>query len=55
MNEQLDDFMTINDFCKVYKVTRPTVYKMIKTGEMKIIRVSNQIRIPKDWRNLDEN
>lgn len=40
--------LTVADICKVLDISRNTAYQMINSGAIKAIRVSKQIRIPKD-------
>lgn len=51
----MKDFLTVKEFIEIYKVSEPTVRRMIKRGEIKHIKVGNQYRILKDWQNIDEN
>lgn len=40
--------LTVADICKVLDISRNTAYQMVNSGAIKAIRVSKQIRIPKD-------
>lgn len=51
----MDEFLTVEEFCTIYKISEPTVRRMIKKGEIKHIKIGKSIRILKDWRNIDEN
>lgn len=40
-----NDF-TVDEFCEVIRSSRPTVYRMIKSGELLAYKVRNSTRIP---------
>lgn len=41
------ELMTINEVCKLLKVTRWTVSKLIESGELKASKIGNTYRIKK--------
>lgn len=43
------EFLTINEFAKLLKVSRRTVERKIKTGELPFIKIGSQYRICSDW------
>jgi excisionase family DNA binding protein len=52
----MKDFLTITEIAKLEKVTRPTVWRWIKSGEFSGVRkVANQFRVPlreyQKWRD----
>ena len=51
----MEDFLTIEDFARIYKIHKVSVYRMIKAGRIKAFKVGREWRILKDWRILDEN
>jgi len=41
------DVLTIPELAKILRVGRNTAYSLVNSGEIKSVRVRNQIRIPK--------
>ena len=39
--------LTVAKTCEVLNITRPTVYKLARTGELRMIRLGRAIRIPR--------
>ena len=42
-----NDF-TVNTFCEAIQTSRPTIYRMIRAGELFAYKVRNSTRIPFD-------
>ena len=54
-----DEILTVDDLCKILKLSRDTMYKLIADGEIKTIKLgNNKHRIPKqyliDFLNLEK-
>lgn len=53
-----DEILTVDDLCKILKLSRNTMYKLIADGEIKTIKLGNKHRIPKqyliDFLNLEK-
>lgn len=54
MNIKIDfsdvpDVLTVTDIQKVLQIGRSTAYQLIKTGQLKCIRIGRSIRIPKKY------
>lgn len=47
--ESVPDVLTVTDLQKVLRIGRSTAYRMIKTNEIRSIRVGRSIRIPKSF------
>jgi excisionase family DNA binding protein len=45
MNEQ-SEFMTIQDFCQRFRVSRSTVYRQVNAGALPILKIGRSTRIP---------
>lgn len=45
------EFLTINEFANLFKVSRRTVERRIKSGELPFIKIGSQYRIYGDWIN----
>lgn len=43
-NEQLE-FLTVDQVCEILQVSRPTVYRLIKDGKIKVIKLGTATRI----------
>lgn len=44
-----DEILTVDDLCKILKLSRNTMYKLIADGEIKTIKLGNKHRIPKQY------
>lgn len=42
----MEKFLTINEVCKMFNITRQTVSKYIKEGKIKAIKYERAVRIP---------
>lgn len=52
MNVRLDDYgdvLTVEDVMKILRIGRNTAYSLIKSEELKSIRIGYQLRIPKAY------
>lgn len=47
--ESVPDVLTISDLQKVFQIGRSTAYRLIKTNQVRSIRVGRCIRIPKQF------
>ena len=45
--DDYNDVLTIPELAKILRVGRNTAYNLVNSGEIKSVRVRNQIRIPK--------
>lgn len=57
--DNLDQMLTIAEFCRVHRICRATFYKMVRRGEVpRIIRVGRRVLISaeavKEWRRERE-
>lgn len=43
------DILTVKDVCKMLRIDSKKAYKLIKSGEMKSIRLDRSVRIAKVW------
>lgn len=41
------DIYTVHDIAKMLKVSEKTVYRLVKDGEINVIRIYGSIRIPR--------
>lgn len=49
MLENVDDILTVSDVCKKLKMGENMVYKLLKNGTIKSVRVGRKYLIPKDY------
>lgn len=42
----MDNDFTVDNFCRAINTSRPTIYRMIKAGELFAYKVRNSTRIP---------
>ena len=47
--EHIPDVLTIPELQKVLRIGRSTAYRLIKTSELRCIRIGRSIRIPKEY------
>jgi len=47
-SRDLEELLTINDTCDLLKISRPTVYRMIKKGVLKTVQVGGRMRFHPD-------
>lgn len=47
--EHIPDILTILELQKVLRIGRSTAYRLIKTSELRCIRIGRSIRIPKEY------
>ena len=47
--EHIPDVLTIPELQKVLRVGRSTAYRLIKTSELRCIRIGRSIRIPREY------
>lgn len=40
------EFLTIGDFCQLFRVSRSTLYRQIASGALPIIKIGRATRIP---------
>lgn len=40
-----DTYLTINEACKMLKISKPTLYKLGKIGKIKFIKIGKSTRI----------
>ncbi|MPM90561.1 hypothetical protein SDC9_137682 [bioreactor metagenome] len=45
---KLELFMSIEDVCNLFKITRPTVFNWCKLGILKPIKLGNLVRFKKE-------
>lgn len=49
MLEDFKDVLTVKELCKILPVGRAMVYRMLKDGTIKSIRIGKRIIIPKQF------
>ena len=47
--EHIPDILTIPELQKVLRIGRSTAYRLIKTSELRCIRIGRSIRIPREY------
>lgn len=47
MLEQYSDVLTVLEVAEILKIGRNTTYELVRSGQIKSIRIGRQIRIPK--------
>lgn len=47
--EHIPDVLTIPELQKVLRIGRSTAYRLIKTSELRCIRIGRSIRIPREY------
>ena len=47
--DHIPDILTISELQKVLRVGRSTAYRLIKTSELRCIRIGRSIRIPREY------
>lgn len=48
MDEQLIEFLTVDETAELLRVSRETIFSLIKAGDLPALRVGKQFRIRKD-------
>ena len=46
MESQDDQFLTVSEVARRLKVSRPTVYKLIRKGRLRVVQFDRVLRIP---------
>lgn len=41
------DILTVKDLCEILGIGKNTAYRLLKSGEIKSIRIGNKYKIPK--------
>jgi excisionase family DNA binding protein len=52
-NETRPDYLTVEELGRLLRVSRPTAYKLVTSGQVPRVRVGNQWRIP--WTELERH
>lgn len=47
MFENYDDILTVDDLIKILKVQRKTIYELLKTEQIKSLKIGREYRITK--------
>lgn len=50
-NDRKSQLATINEACEYLGCSRPTIYKLIKSGKLAAVSLASQQRIP--WEDLE--
>ena len=45
---ELEDLLTVNRTCEILAISRVTFYRLIRRGELKIIKVGDRTRVNPD-------
>ena len=48
-SDHIPDVLTIPELQKVLRIGRSTAYRLIKTSELRCIRIGRSIRIPREY------
>ena len=47
MLNKYSDILTVEELCEVLRIGKNTAYKLLKTGEVKSVKIGNIYKIPK--------
>ena len=49
MLNKYSDILTVEELCKVLRIGKNTAYKLLKSGEIKSVKIGNVYKIPKRY------
>ena len=49
MLNKYNDILTVEELCEVLRIGKNTAYKLLKSGEIKSVKIGNIYKIPKRY------
>lgn len=49
MLNKYNDVLTVEELCEVLRIGKNTAYKLLKSGEVKSVKIGNIYKIPKKY------